>query len=164
MYLPVTERPDKDVSVIVYRLWVVVLVILGLSAQATPDLPPPPSVFDLPRVQAQHAVLRAKVVVLLGRGEHVEAERYSRRALALIPYDAGSHYNLACAQALQGKVDEALASLERAVAFGFRDVDHLNNDEDLASLRDHERFQRLLADAAGAQVGGEARWRYRVTP
>ncbi len=127
-------------------------------------MPAPPSVFDLPRIQAERAVLRTKIAAFFDRRDYAGAEQYSRTAVALVPHDADAHYNLACAQALQGKVAEALASLERAVALGFSDVDHLNNDDDLTSLRAHERFRKILEDAATTGPDPQGGWRYRVTP
>ena len=55
---------------------------------------------------------------------------------------AGSAYNLACAAALSGKLDEAFAALHRS----YRDVkpvtdDHVSNDKDLESLRRDPRWE-----------------------
>ncbi len=51
------------------------------------------------------------------------------------------YYNLACAQALSGKPDAALDSIERAIASGFRRRAQYETDADLASLRDLPRFK-----------------------
>lgn len=53
-------------------------------------------------------------------------------------------YNLACARALLGEREAALAALERAVDAGFTDAGSLSGDEDLASLRDEPRFRGLV--------------------
>lgn len=53
-------------------------------------------------------------------------------------------YNLACARALLGQSDAALAALDQAVEAGFRDAGSLAGDEDLASLRGEPRFQALV--------------------
>jgi len=56
-----------------------------------------------------------------------------------------AHYNLACIAALQGRGDDALAHLEAAWAVGFSDVRWLQEDGDLASVRDRPEFQDLMA-------------------
>lgn len=56
-----------------------------------------------------------------------------------------AHYNLACIRAIQGRNDEAIDELTKAVASGFNDVRWAARDGDLKSLRDDPRFQRLLA-------------------
>ena len=56
-------------------------------------------------------------------------------------------YNLACKHAVEGRRDEALRHLELAIAAGWDDADFARRDEDLASLRGDERFEKLLEDA-----------------
>lgn len=60
------------------------------------------------------------------------------------PEDATCRYNLACSLALLGRGAEAIDELERAVALGYEDPEHLLADEDLASLRGSERFEALV--------------------
>ncbi|MBN2450816.1 MAG: hypothetical protein JXR77_10530, partial [Lentisphaeria bacterium] len=57
-------------------------------------------------------------------------------------------YNLACAQAQQGALDQALATLRRAATAGFADLRHVREDDDLAALRGREDFEALLAELA----------------
>lgn len=54
-------------------------------------------------------------------------------------------YNLACAQALNGRADEALLSLEQAMDEGFHNMRHMKKDTDLASLRELPEFKELLS-------------------
>jgi transcriptional regulator GlxA family with amidase domain len=54
-------------------------------------------------------------------------------------------YNLACIQAMKGHADQAIASLEQAVASGFKTKYLLDGDPDLASIRPDPRFRRLVA-------------------
>ena len=75
---------------------------------------------------------------------YVEALRVDKRLAALLPDDATVHYNLACSYALLGLVDQAFEALERAIALGYDDFEHLVNDKDLANLRDDPRFEALL--------------------
>jgi tetratricopeptide (TPR) repeat protein len=69
------------------------------------------------------------------------------RFLKLRPGDAVAPYNVACAHARAGRVEEALDWLEKAVVAGFLDGagnrEHLAADPDLESLRRHPRFRRL---------------------
>jgi len=106
--------------------------------------------------------------VLARAPEHVEAlallgEAYTARGdfqkgletdlrLSRLKPDSGVvHYNLACSYALTGQKDEAMGALERAVALGYSDRDHLCNDSDLESLRDDPRYQALLSEWGGKE-------------
>src|SRR5258708_6049986 len=86
----------------------------------------PSSVFDLSRAAfAQQAVL-----ALFSRGEFDKAARLLERALKRNPRDFATNYNLACALARQGKSDQALERLQKAVEFGFRNVRQIEADDD----------------------------------
>ncbi len=87
------------------------------------------------------------------RQYHMAAARLRAAGAALVALQdepearemlTGIHYNLACAMALSGEVEPALAELELAVAGGFEDLDHLQQDHDLDSLRQQPRMQQLL--------------------
>ncbi len=54
-------------------------------------------------------------------------------------------YNLACGYALLGQPEKALDDLERAVAAGYGTRSRVAADDDLASLRSLERYQKVLA-------------------
>ena len=86
------------------------------------------------------AVLRA-----LGRAD--EAAAHLARARELVP--ESDHYNRACLEALAGNAEAALRYLEKALAQvpGYRAW--AARDPDLASLREHPRFQALVAAATG---------------
>lgn len=74
------------------------------------------------------------------------AELY-RQLIFRIPGEANPHYNYACALARLGRMPEALAALEMAVSKGFNDPDHVQQDDDLASLRAEARFARCVEKA-----------------
>ncbi|MCB9899178.1 MAG: tetratricopeptide repeat protein [Planctomycetes bacterium] len=59
-------------------------------------------------------------------------------------------YNLACIAALQGRVDEALVSLRKAVDSGFADVDWMDQDGDLASVRARPEYDELRGQLGAA--------------
>ncbi|MEZ5359539.1 MAG: tetratricopeptide repeat protein [Candidatus Zixiibacteriota bacterium] len=63
-------------------------------------------------------------------------------------YRINVEYNLACAYALQEKVDESLNHLEKAVAAGFSNDEGMMADEDLEPLHGNERFEELVLRAA----------------
>ena len=123
-----------------------------------------PNVFDLPGIQIGHARLQAQIAALFKIADYAGAEKFCREAIETIPHSPDGHYNLACALARQGKTDEALASLEAAVKLGFNKVDHIEQDDDLSSLRDHERFQDAAKDAATAKPDPKQGWHFKVQP
>jgi hypothetical protein len=61
---------------------------------------------------------------------------------------ANALYNEACAYNLQGHSDKALASLRESADAGFREVDNLDKDNDLASLRDKPEYKSIREDIA----------------
>ncbi|HEY7753943.1 MAG TPA: DUF4440 domain-containing protein [Steroidobacteraceae bacterium] len=73
-----------------------------------------------------------------------EAIANLQKAVAVGGGTAVDYYNLACAYALSGKPDEALAHVEKAVAAGMRNRGQYEADEDLASLRGLARFRELM--------------------
>lgn len=81
---------------------------------------------------------------LMREGKHAEALALYKQAL-----DAGNTlpdtaYSAACATALLGQKQEALGYLSRATELGFRDVDWMKQDTDLASLRGEPAFTALV--------------------
>jgi Flp pilus assembly protein TadD len=93
------------------------------------------------------------VIELLGglytkHGRTDEGLRMDRRLVRLAPKNPIAHYNLACSLALKRRKADAVRALRRAVEFGYRDLDWLREDPDLASLRDHADFREIQADIA----------------
>jgi len=54
-------------------------------------------------------------------------------------------YNIACCEALLGNSKDALVFLKKAVDAGFRDVNHIENDADLKSLRHLDEYKAIIA-------------------
>ena len=54
-------------------------------------------------------------------------------------------YNTGCLYAEAGETDNALDALARSVDAGHTSADWWRQDSDLEGLRDHPRFQKLLA-------------------
>jgi hypothetical protein len=69
------------------------------------------------------------------------------KAVSLQPAMRGVHYNMACALALRGRADEALAELEKALGTDFITPEQLRKDDDLASLRDRPEFAQVVDKA-----------------
>ncbi len=78
------------------------------------------------------------------RGEYGGAAERLREVLGTEPPDPVDAYNLACALALDGKGEEALAWLARAVDLGYANLEHMEKDPDLDSLRSAEAYRRLV--------------------
>lgn len=124
----------------------------------------PPNAFDLPRLQAEQVAEHTRIAALLDEGDFAEAEQRLRRAIERIPQDSGAHYLLACVLARQDRADEALSTLEQAVAMGFHDEERLTTDESLESLRADQRFQAILEAARTADADEPQGWKYEVEP
>ncbi len=63
----------------------------------------------------------------------------------LCPRDAVAQYNLACSYSLLADLEKAFVHLEEAMHLGYRDLEHLQGDSDLALLRQDPRFAALLS-------------------
>lgn len=88
------------------------------------------------------ATMRAVSLCRLGQAE--QGLHWAEQALAIDPEDAGVRYNVACLYALEGEVDKAIDCLEDAIDVGFGNKGWIEQDPDLASIREHPRFQGLL--------------------
>ncbi|MCU0980740.1 MAG: hypothetical protein MUF25_16445 [Pirellulaceae bacterium] len=128
----------------------------GWSAEdGAPEKVPPAvepakdTVFDAPQIQAMQAALLLRFLQLAQAKRLAEAEALLMRAVQERRLDnAANRYNLACAQAVQGKTEAALASLAAAVERGWADAEHLRKDADLEPLRALPRFEELARAAA----------------
>jgi tetratricopeptide (TPR) repeat protein len=86
------------------------------------------------------------------RGHFEKGLRIDERLCRLRPADPIIHYNLACSYALVGKVDQAIGTLEQAIALGYHDSGYLQRDPDLDGIRRDPRFQALLGRVQRQQV------------
>ena len=67
--------------------------------------------------------------------------------IELVPDSAPAAYNLACAYARHGDVDDACTWLNRAAENGFVRHQFMEADSDLDTLRDHDQYQAALKAA-----------------
>lgn len=84
------------------------------------------------------------------KGCHRRALQVDLRLSQLRPRNATVYYNLACSHAILNHMTESLAALERAADLGYRDLDYLLSDPDLAAVRCHVGFRRILAKLEAA--------------
>lgn len=119
------------------------------SASAPASRPATQGATTSPSPQAQRARrvadLDAMVVAAFKARRYGDAETSLRQILALEPNSDITWYNLACAQARQGRSKAAMLCMTKAVDLGYASLRWAANDGDLASLRDNADFQKLLA-------------------
>ncbi len=87
--------------------------------------------------------MAANALVCLGQSE--QGLSWAERALALEPDEPMLLYNVGCVYSLAGQLERAVDCIEKAVAGGDAYVDWLRQDSNLDPLRDHPRFQALVA-------------------
>ena len=80
-------------------------------------------------------------------GRYQDGLEIDHKLVAFAPEDPTVRYNLACSLALLGRSDEAVQALQLAVELGYSDFVFMLEDPDLASLREDQRFQALVAEA-----------------
>lgn len=87
-------------------------------------------------------ILSALGSTLHGMKQHGEAAEAFVRASKTATGHTLHHalYNAACAYAMAGRLDEGAEYLQKAYAAGFHDRDAVNNDPDLAALKNHPRL------------------------
>lgn len=73
---------------------------------------------------------------------------------------ASAQYDVACAYALKGDKAQAWSWLDKAMANGFRDLDHLRADTDLKSLHGDKRWEETAATKDVSKMSRDEGWRY----
>ena len=73
---------------------------------------------------------------------------------------ANSAYNIACCHALAGEREKALDWLERALDMRYRNLGHMQTDDDLKSLHADERFKTLAAIVDPGKMTRDEGWRF----
>jgi tetratricopeptide (TPR) repeat protein len=91
-------------------------------------------------------VLRVLAELVSKKGLVTRAVELDQRIVGLAPEDFLARYNLACSLARAGCADEAIDALSRAILLGYDDLDHMETDPDLESLRAHPDFLALLGE------------------
>jgi serine/threonine protein kinase/tetratricopeptide (TPR) repeat protein len=78
-------------------------------------------------------------------GDRERSLEWAGRAQKIEPDEPQVLYNIACVYALLGETDRALSCLEHSVTRGWFQREWMLHDPDLASIREHPRFQALIA-------------------
>lgn len=160
--LPVTH-PDSSFELRLQRCWslnrslaLVLAACVSLLAhdQCASDetAVAVPNVFDMPSIHARYMRVQQQVAIALRAKNYDQVVKLAEQSLQLVPKDPATHYNLACAFARLKKHELSLVELGKAVDAGFRNVEHINKDEDLAELRQTEEFKAIIARAKSAPV------------
>lgn len=79
------------------------------------------------------------------KGLYAQGLEIDKKLAALKPEDPIILYNLACSYSLLKDTDSALKTIKRAVTYGYDNLDHLEQDNDLSNLRNDDRFKKYLA-------------------
>jgi tetratricopeptide (TPR) repeat protein len=108
---------------------------------------------DLYRKAIEHDPENVDVLVFLGdtfskRGMVQDGLEIDKRLVRVCPNEPTFFYNLACSHSLLNQVDSAIEALERAIALGYQNFDHIQKDSDLDNLRQDRRFIRILKHAS----------------
>jgi tetratricopeptide (TPR) repeat protein len=98
---------------------------------------------------------------LYGEKKYAEAIPAYEKAFELgMGRPADVLYDIACCQALLGKKAEAMTALEKAMAKGFPNLEHIRNDDDLKSLHEDPKFRELAAMVDTKTLSRDEGWRY----
>jgi hypothetical protein len=84
----------------------------------------------------------AELLPLFEAGEFEQVKQRIHDALPLYEDKGGMLYNLACAEAQLGETDAALQHIRESVEAEPRYGEFAQTDDDLAPIRDDERFPR----------------------
>lgn len=94
--------------------------------------------------------LRIVGELLSHRGQHHAALAIDQKLAQLCPNDCVVHYNLACSLAQLGETRAAVKELKRAFHYGYTDLEYMERDPDLASLRRSSAYQLLVNEMTAA--------------
>lgn len=84
-----------------------------------------------------------KQYAYLALGETDKAIAVNDSILKVSP-EPGSYYDAACLYSRMGKRKEAITYLRQAVENGFRNIRHIEKDDDMDNIRDMKEFKELL--------------------
>lgn len=91
-------------------------------------------------------VLRAQACNLTMKGRLKDGLAVDEQLVTVLPTDPTARYNLACRYALLKQRDKAITALRKAVELGYRDVEFMQEDHDLDSIRKDPRFRKLVKE------------------
>lgn len=85
-------------------------------------------------------------------GEYEKGLELDKRLSVICPDDPLIFYNLACSYALTGRKEEAFEALGASARYGYDASEHMRRDPDLISLRDDDRFEKLMLRVSSNSV------------
>jgi len=124
-----------------------------------------PSHNALAQSGARSTAIERQIIECFDRSDYDKAVELINAYLKYSPNDAGMLYNLACAHCRLKDNDSAASALLRAFKAGFRDIEQMRNDPDLAGLREDPLYRAILdeADRVAADSARSAVDRWRET-
>eukprot|EP01103_Thecamoeba_quadrilineata_P019550 TRINITY_DN7968_c0_g1_i1.p1 TRINITY_DN7968_c0_g1~~TRINITY_DN7968_c0_g1_i1.p1 ORF type:complete len:302 (-),score=52.44 TRINITY_DN7968_c0_g1_i1:20-925(-) len=90
-------------------------------------------------------ILHKKALRELEEKNYRDAHKILETLINLNPSDSIALYNMACCEALTGATESALTHLVLAVENGYSDVDHIQNDPDLESIRGLHQYWEIIS-------------------
>jgi C-terminal processing protease CtpA/Prc len=102
--------------------------------------------------------IEARATAAYMSGDYAESGALFAEAARLDPLDTRNLYNGACSYALAGSLDGAFDLLAKAVDGGYSNVEGLEKDSDLVSLRDDTRWAPLVARVTKAKEVSDRFW------
>jgi hypothetical protein len=94
--------------------------------------------------------INAQIPALFDQGDHEKAKKVLTDALPHYKDKAGIIYNIACAEALLGEVDEALGHLREAIELHPDYAENAREDPDFEPIRSDPRFAALVGATSSA--------------
>jgi large subunit ribosomal protein L7/L12 len=84
-----------------------------------------------------------EIIANINSGNFDTAREMIRKAISWEPENALHYYNLACIEARAGNSAIALSALQNSVDLGFNDIELINKDTDLDSIRKDPAFRKM---------------------
>ncbi len=123
------------------RWWCFGVALLGACCMAQSTQPSGDAVTR----KAEARAFYSRGVAAYGEKDYASAIELYDQAMERGLLAPEGPYNKACCEALLGKTDAAFSSLAQAIERGWRSTEHLKSDDDLKSLRNDPRWEKLLA-------------------
>lgn len=124
---------------------IVVIAFAGLGWVATQQ----PQQNDAQPVTVEELIKAGKAAY--DKNEYANSAKLYQAAIAKGARETDVIYDAACSTALAGDKETAFQLLDKAIAAGFRNTDHLKRDTDLNSLHEDKRWAKAIA-ASEAQA------------
>lgn len=94
--------------------------------------------------------------------QYDKALELGKKLMELAPKDPSHAYNVACLYALNGNIEQGIEALEKSAQLGFDDVNLTGTDPDIAALRSHASYPKILDTIRTNHQKSFARYRTEV--